>query len=56
MHWFFSSLQSGYLPLTAAAENGHESIVQLLLNNNADPNLVVEVSTLTWCSKSISVS
>ena len=37
-----------------AAENGHESIVQLLLNNNADPNLIV--STLTWCSKSISVS
>ena len=52
----FSSLQWGYSPLTEAAENGHESIVQLLLNNNADPNLVAKVSTLTWCSKSISVS
>ena len=52
----FSPLQSFRSPFTAAAEKGRESIVQLLLNNNADPNLVDGVSTLTWCSKSISVS
>ena len=44
------------IPLAVAAKYGHESIVQLLLNNNADPNLVDKVSTLTWCRKSISVS
>ena len=52
----FSPLQPGKSPLTEAAKSGHESIVQLLLNNNADPNLVDWVSTLTWCRKSISVS
>ena len=52
----FSPLQSDWIPLTEAAKYGHESIVQLLLNNNADPNHVDWVSTLTWCRKSISVS
>ena len=52
----FSPLQYSRSPLTVVAMSGKESIAQLLLNNNADPNLVGRVSTLTWCSKSISVS
>ena len=44
-----STLQDGYTPLYVASQNGHTSIVDVLLRNGADPNLALTVSILVVC-------
>ena len=45
--FLFSCPQGGNTPLIEAADGGHESIVVLLLQHKADPNISDKVSTDT---------
>lgn len=40
------SLQDGFSPLYVASEYGHKEIVDILLNNKADPNMATMVGSL----------
>ena len=40
-------LQDGATPLLMASENGHSSVVDVLLRHGADPNLADRVSIIT---------
>lgn len=42
-----SSTSLGYTPLHQAAQQGHTNIVNILLENKADPNAVTTVRTVT---------
>ena len=41
-----SKQKDGYSPLFFAAKNGHTSVVKILLENGANPNLSSKVSLL----------
>ena len=41
-------LQDGATPLSMASQNGHTSVVDVLLRHGADPNLAKAVSIITW--------
>ena len=45
--FLFSCPQDGNIPLMYAADGGHESIVVLLLQHKADPNISNKVNTDT---------
>ena len=45
--FLFSCPQNGTTPLIEAVNRGHESIVVLLLQHKADPNISTKVSTDT---------
>ena len=45
----FSALQDGGTPLYMASQEGHVSIVDILLRNGADPNLAETVSMEVVC-------
>ena len=44
-----STLQDGSTPLILASQNGHTNIVDVLLGNEADPNLAATVSIHVVC-------
>ena len=44
--YLFTFLQDGVTPLFMASQNGHKSVVDVLLRHGADPNLPKTVSVL----------
>ena len=54
--FLFSCPQDGNTPLIWAVREGHESIVVLLLQHKADPNISDEVSTDTVSVRVVYIS
>ena len=45
------TVQDGFSPLYVASEYGHKVIVDILLNNKADPNLTTTVRRRVVCTQ-----
>ena len=51
--WLYSTLQDGFTALHLASFKGHQKVVELLLDNRANPNLQDKVKTVQQCAYQI---